>query len=177
MKLHKRLFSSALLLAAIVAGGSTLHAQDHDRGLDPDHREPCRTGLTLTDPAVGAYTATLNVAGLGSTQGLIQLNQGGTVIETDGLDLQLPNSFHTAGYGSWKAVDCEHYKVTFNKIIYFTQTRQFETTILEGDITLAEDGNSWTANINQQYLNADSTVLSTDVVTVEAKRIQAGSTE
>ncbi len=169
MKLHKRLFLSVLMLAAVVAGSSTLHAQDRD------HHEPCQNGLT--DPAVGAYTATLNVAGLGSTQGLIQLNQGGTLIETDGLDLELPNSFHTAGYGSWKAVDCGHYKVTFNKIIYFTATKQFETTILEGDLTLAQDGNSWTANINQSYLNADGTVLSTDVVTLDANRIQAGSTE
>ncbi len=67
--------------------------------------------------------------------------------------------------------------MTFNKIIYLTTTRQFETTILVGDLVLAEDGGSWTANINQAYLNAEGAVLSTDVVTVEAKRIQAGSTE
>ncbi len=171
MKLHKRFFLNVLMLATLAAGGATLRAQERDR----DHREPCHPNLV--DPAVGAYTASLNVAGLGTTQGLIQLNQGGTVIETDGFDLQLPNSFHTAGYGSWKEVACGHYKVTFNKIIYLTTTRQFETTILVGDLVLAEDGGSWTANINQAYLNAEGAVLSTDVVTVEAKRIQAGSTE
>ncbi len=171
MQSHSRSVLSGLMLAAAVAGGSAVHAQDRDL----NRHDSCRLGLA--DPAVGAYTATLNVAGLGSTQGLIQLNRGGTIIETDGLDLQLPNSFHTAGYGSWQAVDCSHYKVTFNKIIYFTTTRQFETTLLEGDLTLAEDGNSWTATINQSYLSAAGAVLSTDVVTLDATRIQAGSME
>lgn len=170
MTFRKHLILSSMMFAAVLAGSSALHAQDSTK----DQNELCRLGLY--NPFVGAYTDTLVVTGLGTSNSLIVLNQGGTLTETDAIDLNDPNTVHSPGYGSWKALDCAHYKVTINKINYNTATKQFETTVLEGDALLGEDGNSWVANLNQKFFDANGNVISTDMVTATAKRIKPGST-
>ena len=171
MTFPKRLTLSSMTFAAIFAGSSALHAQETTK----DQNELCRLGLY--NPFVGAYTDTLIVTGLGTSQSLIVFNQGGTLTETDAIDLNDPNTVHSPGYGSWKALDCAHYKVTINKINYNSATKQFETTVLEGDALLGEDGNSWVANLNQKFFNASGDVISTDSVTATAVRIKPGSTK
>ena len=116
MTFPKRFILSFMIFASVLAGSSALHAQESTK----DENELCRLGLY--NPFVGAYADNLVVTGLGTSQSLIVLNQGGTLTETDAIDLNDPNTVHSPGYGSWKALDCAHYKVTINKINYNTAT-------------------------------------------------------
>ena len=169
MNLKKRVLLPALLLAATLSCSSTLHAQATTR----DQNELCRLGIY--NPFVGAYTEDLSITNVGTSMSLIALNQGGTLTETDGVDLINPIRNPSPGYGSWKALDCRHYVVTTNKIIYDSSLKEFQTTVLEGDALLSEDGNRWTATLKQNFFDPDGNVLRTDTVTAEAKRIRPGS--
>ena len=171
MELHKRLLLSAGILVATVAGASTLHAQ----ATTAEQDQLCRIGLY--NPFVGAYTEKLNITNVGADMSLIVLNQGGTLTETDGVDLTNPTRNPSPGYGSWKSLDCQHYVVTINKIIYDSSLKQFQTTVLEGNAVLSEDGNSWTATLNQNFFDSEGNVIRLDSVTGTATRIKLGSTE
>ncbi len=165
MTTYKRILLSACMLMATLAGSVTLHAQERN--------QLCRLGLY--NPFVGAYEDTLSITNVGTSQSLIVLNQGGTITETDGIDLNEPTRTPSPGYGAWKALDCQHYVVTINKIIYDSSLKQFQTTVLTGDAFLSEDGNSWTATLLQKFFDAGGTLIRSDTVTATAKRIKAGS--
>ena len=171
MKFHKYLLLSAGLLVAVAAGTSTLYAQ----ATTAEENQLCRIGLY--NPFVGAYVEKLNITNVGTDMSLIVLNQGGTLTETDGVDLTDPTRNPSPGYGSWKALDCQHYVVTINKIIYDSSLKQFQTTVLEGSAVLSEDGNSWTATLNQNFFDSEGNTIRTDTVTGTATRIKPGSTE
>lgn len=171
MKLDRRLLLSAGLVVAAVAGTSTLYAQ----ATTAEQNQLCRVGLY--NPFVGAYTEKLNITNVGTDMSLIVLNQGGTLTETDGVDLEGPTRNPSPGYGSWKALDCQHYVVTINKIIYDSSLKQFQTTVLEGNAVLSEDGNSWTATLNQNFFDSEGNLIRTDIVTGTASRIKPGSTK
>ncbi len=177
MKLHKLASLPAVVLTAVFAGITPSHAQ----GITPPqpisqiNGEYCRLGIL--NPFVGAWADTLAITGVGTSQSLIVLNQGGTLTETDAIDLNEPTRNPSPGYGAWSAQDCQHYTVTINKIIYDSSLKQFQTTVLTGTAVLSADGNSWTANLNQVFRNADGATIRTDVVTATANRIKAGSTD
>ena len=169
MKLLRHVLLPTVMFCAAIAGCSDLHAQ----ASTPEQNQLCRLGLY--NPFVGAYQEKLNITNVGTSMSLIVLNQGGTLTETDGIDLTNPTRTPSPGYGSWKAVDCQHYVVTINKVIYDSSLKQFQTTVLEGEAVLSEDGNSWTATLQQTFFDPNGAVLSVDTVTATASRIKPGS--
>ena len=175
--LRNRLFLPAAVFAAVLAGVAPSHAQtiQPPQPLSQVNGEFCRLGIY--NPFVGAWADTLTITNVGTSQSLIVLNQGGTLTETDAIDLNEPTRNPSPGYGAWSSQDCQNYTVTINKIIYDSSLRQFQTTVLEGTAVLSADGNSWTANLNQQFFNASGAVIRTDAVTATAKRIRPGSTD
>ncbi len=158
------------VFAAMVGGTSNLHAQTEQQ------LKANACSLGVFNPFVGAWEEKLEIAGRGSSKSLITLNQGGTLTETDGVDLVNPARPTSPGYGAWKALDCEHYVVTIQKVIYNATTKQFESTVLHGTALLSLDHNSWTATLDQRFFDDNGAVLYTDMVTATATRIKAEPT-
>ena len=170
MRSHRK-----LILATIFSSAFALNLYSQVQTVPSRAEKPCRAGNA--SPLVGAWSEDLTIAGIGTSLSLATINQGGTLTETDGIDLVHPTRNPSFGYGSWKALDCEHYRVIIKKVIYDTMLKHFETSILTGSVTVSKDGSSFNATLTQMFYNAKHEVLSMDMVTDNATRIQVDSPE
>jgi hypothetical protein len=139
------------------------------------HDAACRLGQY--SPIVGIWTGNLSftLPGLGQATVLIAVNQGGTFMETDSIDLNNTVGTATPGYAAWKALDCRHYALTINKTLY--NGGQFSQILLPGTLELSEDGQTLTISLKQHVFNQSGTEVATGTVTGSAKRANAGNGE
>ncbi len=175
MKLSQRLCTIALFCGGSALAAMYAPAQLQSPGQLPVQAQNQLCRLGVLNPFVGAWNSSLAITDIGDSASLIVLNQGGTLVETDAIDLIDPNTAHTPGYGAWKALDCQHYEVTIEKILYNIAKKQFQSTTLRGSAILSDDGNSWTATLEQKFFDPAGNVVFTDTVTAKATRIKAGA--
>lgn len=165
MNFYKRFVVRPVLLTAAMIASPSMHAQAGMRG----HDEACRQGQY--NPLVGVWTGNLDFTLLGKATVIVSINQGGTFTETDSVDLNGLVGITSPGYAAWKALDCRHYTLTINKMLYDPKQNQFSRVVLPGTLELSEDGQSWTVSIKQHVYNEAGTETASGGVTGSAKRV------
>ena len=156
---------------ALLSGTTVLHAQTN-RPTNPTLDDVCRANIYA--PIVGSWLLKLDVSVYpNQTDGLVSLNIGGILSETD--DLDLPQHVSPA-FGAWQAQDCHHYSALFRKLVYHADTQAFERTTLKGPAHLSDDGQSLSGQLDQQFFDADGQLLRSDVVQFTGTRITIDDT-
>ena len=172
MKSLKSKILAPFAAVVLLGGTAALHAQTTwQPGITRD--DVCRGNIYA--PIVGSWRLQLDVSVYPNrTEGLVSLNIGGIVTESD--DLDLPQRVSPA-FGVWQAEDCHHYNATFFKLLYDPATQTFERTLLKGSVVLSDDNQSFSGQLDQQFVEATTgQFLRSDIVTLTATRISIDAT-
>jgi hypothetical protein len=113
----------------------------------------------------------VNLSGFGPTPVpiLMTFTRDGTLLQTDtpvALPQPVPpSSAASNGHGIWRKTGGRDYAFTYVKIFYSPDGPALATVTQRAKLTLADDGNSFTATIvNTDFVNADGTPINPGAV-------------